>query len=91
VITVAGAHDQQLVPCYAVSVFMSFLVGLLAMARLARRKWRHKSAESCAAAGAEGPVSSLDKSTALLARGLVAAERACPELAAGRRPGAGPA
>ena len=37
-ITVAGAHDQQLVPCYAASVFMSFLVGLLAMARLARRK-----------------------------------------------------
>jgi hypothetical protein len=24
VITVAGAHDQQLVPCYAASVFMSF-------------------------------------------------------------------
>jgi hypothetical protein len=44
VITVAGAHDQQLVPCYAASVFMSLLVGLLAMACLARRKWRHKSA-----------------------------------------------
>ena len=42
-ITVAGAHDQQLVPCYAASVFMSFLVGLLAMARLARRERRHKS------------------------------------------------
>jgi predicted permease len=44
VITVARAHDQQLVPCYAASVFASFLVGLLAMARLARRKRRHKSA-----------------------------------------------
>jgi predicted permease len=44
VITVAGAHDQQLIPCYAASVFVSFLVGLLAMARLARRKWRHRSA-----------------------------------------------
>jgi hypothetical protein len=44
VTTVASAHDQQLVPCYTASVFMSFRVGLLAMARLARRKWRHKSA-----------------------------------------------
>ncbi len=32
-----GAHDQQLVLYYAASVFMSFLVGLLTMDRLARR------------------------------------------------------
>lgn len=41
--TAAGAHDQQLVLYYHASVFMSFLVGLLAMARLARRECRHKS------------------------------------------------
>jgi amino acid transporter len=35
-----GAHDQVLVLYYAVSVFMSFLVGLLAMARFSRRE-RH--------------------------------------------------
>jgi peptidoglycan/LPS O-acetylase OafA/YrhL len=43
VTTAAGAHDQQLVPYYAATAFMSLLVGLLAMARFARRKWRHKS------------------------------------------------
>ncbi len=36
----AGANDQDLVLYYAVSVFMSFLVGLLAMARFSRRE-RH--------------------------------------------------
>jgi hypothetical protein len=30
----AGAHDQEVVLFYAVSVFISFVVGLLAMARL---------------------------------------------------------
>jgi hypothetical protein len=39
----AGAHDQQLVLYYAASVFKSFLVGLLAIARFARRECRHKS------------------------------------------------
>ena len=39
VVTAAvGAHDQELVLYYAVSVFMSFLVGLLAMARFSRRE-----------------------------------------------------
>ena len=33
-----GANDQELVLYYAVSVFMSFLVGLLAMARFSRRE-----------------------------------------------------
>lgn len=33
----AGAHDQELVLFYAVSVFMSFLAGLLAMARFSHR------------------------------------------------------
>ena len=41
--TAAGAHDQQLVLYYAASMFMSFLAGLLAIARLARRERRHKS------------------------------------------------
>src|SRR5436305_13796346 len=36
----AGAHDQELVLFYAVSVFISFLVGLLAMARFALREQR---------------------------------------------------
>jgi amino acid transporter len=36
----AGAHDQELVLFYAVSVFISFLVGLLAMARFALREGR---------------------------------------------------
>jgi hypothetical protein len=36
----AGAHDQELVLFYAVSVFISFLVGLLAMARFALRERR---------------------------------------------------
>ena len=34
----AGANDQDLVLYYAVSVFMSFLVGLLAMARFSRNE-----------------------------------------------------
>jgi hypothetical protein len=33
-----GANDQELVLYYAVSVFMSFLVGLLAMARFAQQE-----------------------------------------------------
>jgi hypothetical protein len=37
VVVAAGAHDQTLVLFYAVSVFMSFLVGLIAMARFSRR------------------------------------------------------
>lgn len=36
VVLAAGAHDQELVLFYAVSVFMSFLVGLVAMARFSR-------------------------------------------------------
>ena len=41
VVVAAGAHDQTLVLFYAVSVFMSFLVGLIAMARFSRqsRRW----------------------------------------------------
>jgi hypothetical protein len=39
----AGAHDQELVLFYAVSVFMSFLVGLLAMARFSRAENRRAS------------------------------------------------
>ena len=41
--TAASAHDQQLVLYYAPSVFMSFLVSLLAMARFAHPECRHKS------------------------------------------------
>lgn len=40
VVVAAGAHDQELVLFYAVSVFLSFLAGLLAMARFARREGR---------------------------------------------------
>ena len=40
--TATGAHDQQLVLYFAASVFMSFLVGLLTIARFARRERRHK-------------------------------------------------
>jgi amino acid transporter len=42
VVVAAGARDQRLVLFYAVSVFMSFLAGLLAMARFERseRRWR---------------------------------------------------
>ena len=43
VASAAGGHDQELVLFYAVSVFMSFLVGLVAMARFSlaegRRWW----------------------------------------------------
>jgi amino acid transporter len=38
VLLLAGAQDQVLVLFYAVAVFLSFLMGLLAMARLARGK-----------------------------------------------------
>lgn len=38
VIVMAGAQDQELVLFYAVAVFLSFLIGLLAMARLSRGK-----------------------------------------------------
>ena len=37
VVVAAGARDQELVLFYAVSVFMSFLMGLLSMARFSRR------------------------------------------------------
>ena len=40
VVAAAGARDQELVLFYAVSVFLSFLAGLLAMARFARREKR---------------------------------------------------
>lgn len=36
----AGAHDQELVLFYAVSVFISFLAGLLAMARFSHQDRR---------------------------------------------------
>jgi hypothetical protein len=42
VVVAAGGQDQELVLFYAVAVFMSFLVGLVAMARferLERRRW----------------------------------------------------
>ena len=40
VITAAGGQDQRLVLFYAVSVFLSFLTGLLALARFSRREHR---------------------------------------------------
>ena len=43
VVVAAGAKDQELVLFYAVSVFLSFLAGLLAMARFARREGRRAS------------------------------------------------
>lgn len=43
VVAAAGAQDQKLVLFYAVSVFLSFLAGLLAMARFARRERRRFS------------------------------------------------
>lgn len=43
VVLAAGAEDQELVLFYAVSVFMSFLVGLLAMARFERAEGRFGS------------------------------------------------
>lgn len=43
VTTAAGARDQELVLFYAVSVFISFLVGLLAMGRFAWREHRRRS------------------------------------------------
>jgi amino acid transporter len=43
VTTAAGAHDQTLVLYYAVSVFMSFLIGLLAMATFSRHENRRGS------------------------------------------------
>jgi amino acid permease len=38
IILAAGGHEQELVLIYAVSVFVSFLAGLLAMARFSRRQ-----------------------------------------------------
>jgi amino acid transporter len=43
VVAAAGAQDQELVLFYAVSVFLSFLAGLLAMAKFARREGRRLS------------------------------------------------
>jgi amino acid transporter len=43
VVAAAGARDQELVLFYAVSVFLSFLAGLLAMARFARQEGRRAS------------------------------------------------
>jgi amino acid transporter len=40
VVVAAGAYDQRLVLFYAVSVFLSFLAGLVAMATFARRERR---------------------------------------------------
>lgn len=42
VTTAAGARDQELVLFYAVSVFISFLVGLIAMARFSYQEARWK-------------------------------------------------
>jgi amino acid transporter len=42
VVVVAGAHEQSLVLFYAVSVFVSFLAGLLAMAKFSFRSERHR-------------------------------------------------
>ena len=41
VVTAAGARDQRLVLFYAVSVFVSFVIGLAAMAKFARRDREH--------------------------------------------------
>jgi len=41
--TAPAPRSQQPVQYYAASLFISFLVDLLAMARFARRKCRHKS------------------------------------------------
>ena len=41
---VLGANDQELVLYYAVSVFMSFLVGLLAMARFSQQERKRRIA-----------------------------------------------
>jgi amino acid transporter len=38
IIAAAGGHEQELVLVYAVAVFVSFLAGLLAMARFSRRR-----------------------------------------------------
>ena len=43
VVVAAGAHDQELVLFYAVSVFMSFLVGLIAMAKFDHTEHRRLS------------------------------------------------
>jgi hypothetical protein len=43
VTTATGAHDQQLILYYAASMFTSSLVGLLVIARRARRECRHQS------------------------------------------------
>jgi amino acid transporter len=43
VVVAAGARDQELVLFYAVSVFMSFLVGLIAMAKFSRQAGRRLS------------------------------------------------
>jgi hypothetical protein len=40
VVTAAGGRDQELVLFYAVAVFVSFLIGLIAMATFARREGR---------------------------------------------------
>ena len=53
VVAGAGARDQELVLFYAVSVFMSFLMGLLSMARFSRRGRRWALlAVNCLGAGA---------------------------------------
>jgi amino acid transporter len=41
VVLAAGGRDQELVLFYAVSVFMSFFVGLAAMAKFERAERRH--------------------------------------------------
>ncbi|WP_228373159.1 amino acid permease [Demequina silvatica] len=41
VVIAAGAYDQRLVLFYAVAVFVSFLMGLIAMARFSHRDGRH--------------------------------------------------
>jgi amino acid transporter len=40
IILAAGGHEQELVLVYAVAVFVSFLAGLLAMARFSHRQGR---------------------------------------------------
>lgn len=40
ILLLAGARDQELVLFYAVAVFLSFLIGLVAMAQISRRERR---------------------------------------------------
>ena len=87
IILIASGQEQELVLVYAVAVFVSFLAGLLAMARFSHRRGATLTATNLV--GAVGVtftlLVNLERGYPLLALGGTVADRGDPLLALGSR------